>query len=227
MKRIVCDSSSLIALSSTCLTWILDKFEVDFLIPHYVRKEIIDNPMNSKRYSFDAMRNGLLIGSTLKVEKTDPKLRDKIIKLSNSLLVHKGKPIEIIQYGEADALALAISEKIDAVLVDEKNTRLLIENIEILKRVVQKRTRKTITINDAVAREMSSMLGHLKVLRSTELVAVAIKRGLLDWPYPKKDLARSILRALKYSGCSISSGEILELANIIATTKVQSPSSSR
>ncbi len=173
------------------------------------------------------MRNGLLIGSTLKVEKTDPKLRDKIIKLSNSLLLHKGKPIEIIQYGEADALALAISEKIEGVLVDEKNTRLLIENIDILKKVVQKRTRKEITINDSVARELKNMLGNLKVLRSTELVAVAIKRGLLDWPYPKKDLARSILRALKYNGCSISSGEILELANIIDSTTSQPLSSSK
>lgn len=220
MKQVVCDSSSIITLSTNCLLWLLDKFEVDFLIPIYVRKEIMDNPINTKKYAFEAMRNGLAIGKTLRVEKTDVELRDKIIHLSNSLFMHKGRSIEIIQAGEADALALAIEKGVKTLLVDEKNTRLLIEDKELLRKVVERRTGRTIEINRQAASEIEKMFKELKVIRTSEIVAVAIKRGLLDWPYPKKELLRGALTAMKLSGCAISSEEIVEIVNIMAPTKL-------
>jgi len=224
MKKVVCDSSSIITLSTNCLLWLLDKFEAEFLVPFYVRKEIMDNPLNTKNYAFEAMRNGLLVGKTLHVEKTSPELRDRIIKLSNTLLMHKGKPIEIVQYGEADALALCMEKAVETLLVDEKNTRLLIEDRETLRKVIERRTGKEIEINGGVEAELKKLLEGIKVIRSSELVAVAVKRGLLDWPYPKKELLRSVLTALKLSGCSISSGEIVEIINETAPTKINQSS---
>lgn len=221
LKAVSCDSSSIITLSSNCLLWLLDKFEADFLIPVYVRKEILDNPLHTKKYALEAMRNGLMVGGPLKVEKTDPKLRDKIVRLSNTLLMHKGKAIDIIQKGEADALALAVEKKIDTLLVDEKNTRLMLEDKELLRKVAQKRTGKSIEVNGGVAREIDKLLKGIRAIRSSELVAVAVKRGLVDWPYPKKDVLRSLLTAVKFSGCAISSQEITETINIIAPTKCE------
>ncbi|TRO61965.1 hypothetical protein E2P64_00315 [Candidatus Bathyarchaeota archaeon] len=220
MKTVVCDSSSIITLSSNCLLWLLGKFEVEFLIPVYVRKEIMDNPINSKRYAFEAMRNGLQIGKTLRVEKTDVELRDKIISLANTFYMHKGRPIEIIQAGEADALALAIEKGVKTLLVDEKNTRLLIEDKELLRKVVEKRTGRGIEINRDSANEIEKMFKDINVIRTSELVAVAVKRGVLDWPYPKKELLRGVLTAMKLSGCSISSEEIAETVNMMAPTKI-------
>jgi predicted nucleic acid-binding protein len=220
MKQVCCDSSSIITLSTNCLLWLLDKFDCEFMIPNFVKKEVVDNPLNSTKYSFEAMRNGLCIGSSLKVEQTNPELRDQIIKLSNSLFTCRGRPIEIIQYGEADALALAIEKKVNMLLVDEKNTRLLIEDKRILKKVMERRTGKDLEINSEASKKLDELLKGIKVIRSSELVAVAINRGLLDWPYPKKELVRSSLTSLKYSGCAISSSEIIEITNIVAPTKI-------
>ena len=217
MKRIVCDSSSIITLSTNCLLWLLKKFETEFLIPQYVKKEIMDNPINSKKYAFEAMRNGMLIGETLKVEETDKELRDKIINVSNSLYMHKGRSIEIIQYGEADALALAIEQGVKTLLVDEKNTRLLIEDKELLRKVVERRTGREIEINKDSANEIEKMFRELRVIRTSELVAVAVNRGMFDWPYPQKDLLRSALMAMKLSGCAISSEEIAEIVNTVSS----------
>lgn len=208
MKTISCDSSSIITLSSNCLLWVFDKFDAEFLIPNYVRKEIVDNPLKTRRFSFEAMRNSLILNKSLKIVETDDALRDKIIKLSNSLLIHKGKSIEIIHYGEADALALAIEKDVPTILVDEKNTRLLIEDQERLKEVAERRTGKSIEINQEVRGELKEMLKGMKVIRSSELLAIAVKRGIIDWPYPKKELLKSILTSAKYSGCAISSEEI-------------------
>ena len=218
MKAVSCDSSSIITLSTNCLLWLLEKFEADFLVAPYVMKEIVENPLNTKRYGFEAMRNGLAIGKSLKVEKSDPELRDKIIRLSNMIYMHKGRAIEIIQNGEADAVSLAINKGINTLLVDEKNTRLLIEDKEVLRRVVEKRTHKHMEINEDAASELEKILDGLKIIRSSEVVAVAIKRGMLDWPYSKKDLTKNALTSLKYSGCAISSAEILEITNTIAPT---------
>ena len=222
MKQISCDSSSIIALSSNCLMWVLDRFETDFIIPFYVKKEIIDTPLKGKKYSFEAMKHGLLIGNTLKIKETDSILRDKIIKLSNTLLMHKNKPIEIIQYGEADAIALAIKEGITTLLVDEKNTRLLIEDMEGLKKVIERRTGRDFEINKTSAQELHKLLDGLKIIRSTELVAVAIKRGFFDWPYPRANIIKNALTALKFSGCAISSREINETVDIL-TNQSSSP----
>jgi predicted nucleic acid-binding protein len=213
--KIVCDSSSIITLSTNCLLWLLDKFETDFLIPLYVKKEIMDNPINTKKYAFEAMRNGMVIGKALKVEEAGTELRDKIIRVSNSLYMHKGRPIEIIQYGEADALALAIERDVKTLLVDEKNTRLLIENNELLRKVVERRTGRGIDMNEDSAKEVEKMFKGLRVIRSSELVAVAVKRGIFDWPYPKRDLLRSMLTAVKLSGCAISSEEISEIVDSV------------
>jgi predicted nucleic acid-binding protein len=221
-KMVSCDSSSIITLSTNCLLWLLDKFDAEFLIPVYVRKEIIDNPRHTRKYAFEALRNGLMVGNGLRVEKTDAKLRNKITELSNTLYMHKGKPIEIIQAGEADALALAVEKDIKTLLVDEKNTRLLLEDKELLRQVVQKRTHRNIEVNGGVAKELDHMLEGINAIRSSELVAVAIKRGILDWPYPKKELLNSTLTAIKFGGCAITSEEITEITNIIAPTRCES-----
>ena len=217
--KVVCDSSSIIALSMNCLLWILNKFEAEFIIPPYVRKEIFDAPINNPRYAFEAMRNALLLGTKIKVVETDLKLRDRIIELANSLYHSEGRNITIIHYGEADVLALARKEDIETILVDEKNTRLLIEDREMLKRSLENRMKRKIEINEEAEKAIGKILDGLRVIRSSELVAVAVKRGYFDWPYNRRDLLRSALYALKFSGCAISDAEIIELINLVAPVK--------
>ena len=123
MKAIVADASSLIALSDNCLIWMLEKFDTPILVPQYVKKEVFDTPIFNKKYGLEAMRTGLLFGKRIKIVDTDPEMRDKIVDLSNRLYTIKGRPIEIIQKGEADAIAL-LKKHEGALLVDEKNTNI-------------------------------------------------------------------------------------------------------
>jgi len=213
MKALSCDSSSIIALSENCLLWLLDKFDAEFWIPPYVKKEIMDNPITTKKYGFEAMRNGLIIGNVIKVVETNERLRDKIINVGNRLLRAEGRFLRIIHCGEADALALAIEKGLKGILVDEKNTRLMIENPEALRRIVEKRIGKRVEINWEAVREIQRMTKGLRIIRSAEIVTIAVKRGILNWPYSKKELLKNALYALKFSGCAITEKEIIELVN--------------
>jgi hypothetical protein len=55
------------------------------------------------------------------------------------------------------------------------------------------------------------MFSKFKILRSSELVYVAIKEGLLEFPAAKEQSIEAALYALKYKGCAISWEEIKEI----------------
>lgn len=220
MNRIVCDASSIITLSSNCLLGILKEFKnIEFVIPPAVRKEAVDTPMRSKRHGFDAMRNGKGIGNIIKVLDTDAELRDKLLKLSNSVFVSKNRNINIVHRGEIDMIAVAIKHGIQTLLVDEKNTKLLIEDRPRLKNMMERRMGRKIEINQKVEEDLIKELKGLFVIRSSELVAEAVKRNIIDWPFPKRRLLQSALYALKFKGCAITEGEIVELVNLVAPIK--------
>ena len=59
MKTIVLDSSSIISLATNDLLWLLRDLknfaDVRFLIPENVKKELVDNPLNTKYYKLEAI----------------------------------------------------------------------------------------------------------------------------------------------------------------------------
>src|SRR3989344_7483714 len=59
-KSIVFDTGPIISLATNNLLWILEPLEKafggDFIMPPGVRKELIDNPLRSKRFKFEAMQ---------------------------------------------------------------------------------------------------------------------------------------------------------------------------
>lgn len=220
MNRIVCDASSIITLSSNCLLGILEKFKnIEFVIPPAVRKEAVDTPINSKRHGFDAMRNGKGIGKIIKVLDTDSELRDKLLRLSNSVFVSKNRNFKIVHRGEIDMIAVAKKHGIQTILIDEKNTKLLIENRPLLKKMIERRTGRKIEINQEIEEELAKEFEGLFIIRSSELVAEAVKQNMIEWPYPKRRILQSALYALKFKGCAITEGEIVELINLVAPVK--------
>ena len=78
---------------------------------------------------------------------------------------------------------------------------------------------RKIEINQKVRETLANELKGLKIIRSSELVAEAVKMGVIDWPYSKRQLLRSALYALKFKGCAITEGEIVELVNMVAPVK--------
>ncbi|HDR53495.1 MAG TPA: hypothetical protein ENN60_02380 [archaeon] len=216
MNRIVCDASSIITLSSNCLLWLIEKFEIEFCIPPYVKKEAVEVPIKSRRHGLDAMRNGNFMTKCMKVLETDQGMRDNLLKLANSIFVSGKHNFSIIHYGEIDALTVAKKHGINTVMVDEKNTRLLLEDRPLLRKIMERRMGHKIQINSEAEAEFVKLVGDIKVVRSSELVAAAVKRDIFRWQYPKRELLRNALFALKFKGCAISEGEIVEIVNAVA-----------
>ncbi len=207
--RIAVDTGPLISLSSTCLLWLLDKLSFDFYVPPAVVDESYRAPMHTKQYRFSALRIHKYVTEgrlkTRDLGKDGAKLAEEFTRLANSAYVARHRPLRIIQRGEAEAIIL--SKQLDNVLlVDERTIRLLIEDPEELKYLLERRTGQNIRHNKDLTDRIQEMAGDVLMLRSADLVAYAYEEGILDGG--NKDLVEAALYALKYAGCAISEQEI-------------------
>lgn len=229
LKELVCDSSSIIALAEVCLLDLVSEFSrsgVKFYIPIGVRKEIIDTPISTKSFRLEAVRISSLVErgqiSVIDKEEVAAKAREiggRVMALANSLFHCEGRPIHLIDYGEADAIGLALSIGCSTILVDEKTTRLLIENPLALHESLEMRTGKTVGIAKERLAELSTALSGLSAIRSAELVAVGFLNGALKKVCMNErghDLLFGALVAVKENGCSISEAEIGEYVELLA-----------
>jgi hypothetical protein len=140
------------------------------------------------------------------------KRADKIMSESNNALSSEGRPIHLIERGEAECLALSelLNEKNieNAVVIDERTARMLCEDPEKLRRLMEEKLRVKIAIN----KEKLRNLEKIKVIRSTELMFMAYKKGIID--IADKRVLEAILFALKFGGCSISEKEIKTMKSL-------------
>ena len=229
MKSIAFDSSSIISLSMNDLLWVLkslkDKFSGDFLISDGVREELIDYPLKTKRFKFEAlMVINLLNNNYLKIYSNDEVSKKTVFieSLVNNLYKAKNEYIKIMQKGEIASLALAIILGSAAYVVDERTTRLVIEDPERLAKILRNKLHVNVSLNKNNLELLKKEVKNLKVIRSTELVIYAYELGLFkDYIRPtkysrdvKKDLIDGLLWGLKLRGCSISEDEIDEALRI-------------
>ncbi len=209
---IVVDSSSIISLAVNCLTPILKLMKTDFIVTPHVYKEIISKPRESKRFAFESLRIGKLFDAgIMKVLECRTDLVDQILHEANTIYSVRGKPLKIIHRAETEALALAGEMNADALLMDERTTRLLLENPHRLKKLLSHRNKSKVSLNEEKLNHLKSILPEVPVIRSTDLIAVAYEKGFLK-PYGGDDIQvlDAALTALKLSGCSISWTELQE-----------------
>lgn len=227
MKTLVFDTSTVISLASTNLLWLIrplkKQFKGKFIIPESVKKELVDRPINSKKFKLEAiMIKDLLMEGNLKLY-SEPQINkrvDELLEITNKIYWSKNNPIKIIQKAELEVLVLAMHLKSEALVVDERTLRLLIEDPQTLKGILSSRLRTNITINKKYLSEFQKNLEKVKIIRSTELVYMAYKLKLLDKYITSKkvfhkelskELLEGALWALKLNGCSISGTEINEI----------------
>ncbi|MDP2973626.1 MAG: hypothetical protein Q8N60_01110 [Candidatus Diapherotrites archaeon] len=213
--RFVFDSSSLIALSQTCLVDLLaglkEKMNADFLIPSVVEQEVVGRPLHIKRFELNAVRIKKAVDSGVFIVKELQGEQDAqmISGIANNCLFVAGRPIQLLQGGEIAALALALQENAQAFVIDERTTRMLIEAPRELLQLMQERYRQKISMQKERVAEMRSLFGGLNIIRSVELVALAAEQGLLQQVLPAgKQSLEAALYAVKYNGCAVSSMEI-------------------
>lgn len=217
MKRVICDSSALISLSTNCmLPLIVDLSEkVDFIITSSVYDEVVTNPSRIRKYKLGSLRfAGLVDNGILKVEEPDSKDMAEILKVANSVYWAGHRPIRIIHQGEAEVLSLANDG--DTMLIDERTMRFLIESPQEMRSLLQHRIHRGVRVNRAALNAFQMLCRGVGIIRSSEIVAVSYEQGILEKYFGGNplDILESCLWALKYSGCSLANEEVYDYLRI-------------
>jgi hypothetical protein len=221
-KIIFFDTGPIISLVMSRLVWILPKVKEQyggkFYITPAVRKELIERPLTTRRFKFEALQALKLIRDGVLEEYTKipaGKVR-QLTKLANSSFSMKNKTIDVIQAGEMESMACALAVGADAVVMDERTLRLFIENPNEMKSLLSHRFKKSVQVHPANMKLFSKSLQGMNIIRSIELISIAFKMGLLDSYIPRKTRGRSelldaVLWAAKYNGCAVTEHEIIEI----------------
>ncbi|MBI2451511.1 hypothetical protein HYV50_00360 [Candidatus Pacearchaeota archaeon] len=217
-KALVFDSGTLINLSMNGLLYILEELKkisnVKFLITKEVKYETVDRPIGIPRFELGALRVQNLIDSKIiempeslniseeKIENTTKEL----MNITNHSIKAIGRWINIVSNAEMSCLALSIeltSKGIENIIaIDERTTRILAEKPENLEEIMSTKLHTKI----ALFKKNLSMFSQFKFVRSTELVYVAFKKGVLKVQGNKA--LEAALYATKYKGSSVSFEEI-------------------
>ncbi len=220
MKTVIFDSGPIISLATSNLLWLVEElkksFNGSFAITRGVKHELVDRPLETRRFKFEALQVQSLIErkilSVIEDEAVVAKARE-LLTLANSILSAHGQPIKIMQIGEMQTIAAALLYKADAVVVDERITRTLLENPGALQRLMEKRLHMQLKLNEKALHEFEESTRHITVIRSIELITVAYELGLLDKfvvniPNARRELLESTLWSVKLNGCSVTEDEI-------------------
>ena len=193
MKYLIFDAGPLINFSMNGLLPMLEKlkkeFKGQFIITKEVKREIIDVPLGIKKYELEALRlqdafNKKIIQHADLTEKEIDELRlirDRLMQVANNTFKTKKGYLHLIDKGESAALALSIlmkkkfKENIPLV-VDERTTRMLVENPDNLKKYFERKFNAQINVNKKNYQEFA----EFKIIRSTELAYVIWKKNLLE-----------------------------------------------
>lgn len=205
------DSSAIISLSMNCMSSVLKELKKEVVIPPGVYAEVVSKPIGSKRFALGSMRiNKLLDDKVVSIRKPDLDLTQKILEGFNSSYTVAKRPLRILHQGEAEALSLTRSCDVDALLVDERTTRLLVEDPEQLRRLLSRQNNQNVSLDMKRIDETRSLIPGVPVIRSSEVAAVAYERGILSRYLSEGEgnLLEAVLCALKFSGCSITWSEI-------------------
>ena len=222
MKSVVCDSSALISLADTCnieaLEFLRKNFSTSFLLTPVVKDEIISHPLKIKKFELSAVRlKQVLVENTLSVISSPTLVRDtqQVLEIANNLLLAGGKPLSILHEGEAQCLAIFASARAGALVIDEKTTRLLIEDPLKLRQVIQSEYEEKIEVNAGNLQEFKKRTQDILVLRSSELLAIAAMHGFFaKYKASEEEAFHASLYALKTVGCSLSQEELEEYAQV-------------
>lgn len=231
MKSIIFDSGPIISLAINGLLWSVKdlkaRFEGEFYVTQEVKKEIVDTPLNSKRFKFEALRVLHQIDKErIKIIQTDEivNLGKELMQLANNIFKVRGTYLKIVDIGEMESVAAAILLKSEVLVTDERITRYLIDSPERLENLLKRRHKTSLHIEHDNLNKFRELAKDVKVIRSLELVAVAFEKGILDKyisekeekeiPDLRKKLLESVLWGVKLNGCAASKEDIAEIMKL-------------
>jgi len=215
MKTLVFDTGPIISLVTDNLLWILEelkkKFQVDFIISSSVKNELVNNALATKKFAFEGMLiNTYINRKVLNLSNLNVNLID-LENCANNIFFALNKPIQLLQKGELASILLYKKINADALVVDERTTRLLIEDDEKLRKLLEYKLHCKIKVNNENLKLFKDLTKDMKIIRSSELLFIAYENNLFDRfkaNFTNKELLSSVLWGTKLRGCSISEEEI-------------------
>ncbi len=217
MAKLVFDTSSLISVSENCLMRIISAISseknAELIIPEGVYYESVSHPLQIRRFELNALRIKDSVDSgAIKIMKLNSAAKDAakaIENLANSLFEISGEKINLVHAGEIETLALANSINADLIVMDERTTRMLVEDAYRLRDKMEEKYESKADIDTEKLAELQRMFVNVKIVRSVELIAYAYERGYFEPELRKTKLAlEAALYAAKYGGCAVSLEEI-------------------
>lgn len=231
-KILFFDAGPIITLVMSRLSWILPelkkKFGGKFYITPSVRRELVERPIQIKRFQFEALQTLKFIREgVFEVYDDVPKKEvERLTKLANSSFKLGNKPVDVIQSGEMESVLCALKTGADAMVMDERTLRLFIENSKEMESLLERRFKRDVIVNPENLKRFSDELQKIKIIRSIELISTAYKMNLLESYIPKMRngrsiLAESILWAAKYNGCAVTQHEVFEIKSFLLKNKLK------
>jgi len=217
MTQIVVDSSSLITISGNCfinlLKHLTEQEKISFLMPESVYYESVQKPVKIKRFELNAIRiRDCVEEGYLKLIKTTPSIKrtmEELSTVSANIYNVKGKNFRLIDLGEAETLALMKEINSELLLIDERTTRMLIEEPQNVLEFLQRRHRCNVEFDHESIQKFSDLFGKIKIIRSVELIALSYENGCFAKEMHKtKQALEAALYAAKFAGCAVSFEEI-------------------
>jgi hypothetical protein len=224
MKSIGFDTGPIISLVTNNLLWIVEPLKKQyggrFFITPAVKRELIDKAFMTKRFEFEALQISQLIKKGIFEVIDNPKIhemRSTLMRLANNSFKTRGRWLNIVSDAEIEVLAADAVLDAEATVVDERTARMMLENPPSLVKLFEKKLHCKIEFNKGNTLEFQKFLKDVQIIRSTELVTLAFRMGLLDdyliersniVKNPRKRLLDAALWAVKVRGCSVSKAEI-------------------
>ena len=229
MKALFFDTGPIISLTMNNSLWILhhlkEQFNGNFYITPAVKYELIDHPLNIKRFELEAIQVAYLLKEkTLEIYQNLPEEED-LLKLANSCFSAKERPLSIVQGAEIETLAAALKCKCNVVVIDERTVRLLIEDPNALRKLLETRLHQKVRMDKEKVAQLQKTFSSIKIIRSVELVALAFKMKLFDHLIPdvpngRRILLDALLWGVKTDGNAVTSEEIEELKKLLLNRNI-------
>lgn len=224
MKSLVFDTGPIISLTLNNLLWLLEPLKYMakgyFYITPSVKKELVDVPLyKTRRFKFEALQvlhyienKVLQVIDNNEVEANT----QKFLSIANNCFTVFGHSMNLVHEAEMSALALCIQQKSNAFVVDERTSRMLVENPKKLRNIISHNLHSEVIENKNNLKEFKKLTKGIRIIRSVELVTIAYEKGLLNkylvnTPNPKETLLESVLWGIKLNGCSVSKREIEQI----------------
>ena len=214
-KFLILDAGPIISLSMNGLLYILEKlknvFDGEIVITPRVKREVVDRPLNIKKYKLEAIRVKDLVDRKVLRLASDfvsgsliEKETKVILKFVNKSFKADGKHIKLVHEAEASCLAFSkLCGVENLIVIDERTTRMLTEAPNNLRQVMSSKLHAKIVVNN----ENLKNVKNFKFIRSAELVYIAYQKGLINLR-KNPQLLDALLYGLKFKGTAISTNEI-------------------